>query len=200
MTDRTASYGQEGLGPVDRLGVWLSQRAVRRALPPAARLLDLGCGHDAGLVRGLEGRWRTATVVDVSLSPALAGVPGLEPVESSIEAALPALESDAFDAVLLVNVLEHLADADGTLAECHRLLAPGGVLLVNVPTWLGKRALELAAFRLGVAPAVEMDDHKAYYGIRDLWPPLVRAGFRPRGIAMRYHKAGLNLFAEARAL
>ena len=36
-----------------------------------------------------------------------------------------------------------------------------------------------------------------YYDKRDLWPLLVRAGFRPRLIRLRYHKWGFNLFAVA---
>jgi hypothetical protein len=70
--------------------------------------------------------------------------------------------------------------------------------LPRVPTWLGKRFLEFSAFRLGLSPKVEMDDHKMYYGERDLWPILVRAGFKPSQIQLGYHKFGLNLFAAAR--
>jgi hypothetical protein len=43
-----------------------------------------------------------------------------------------------------------------------------------------------------------MDDHKMYYDKRDLWPLLIRAGFKPSLISLRYHKFGLNLFAAAR--
>ena len=42
-----------------------------------------------------------------------------------------------------------------------------------------------------------MDDHKMYYDKRDLWPLLVRAGFKPSAIRLSYHKFGLNLFAAA---
>ena len=44
----------------------------------------------------------------------------------------------------------------------------------------------------GDAAAREMDDQKMYHDKRDL---LVRAGFRPSRIRLRYHKFGLNLFA-----
>ena len=56
----------------------------------------------------------------------------------------------------------------------------------------------IAAFRLGLSPKIEIDDHKMYYGKRDLWPILVQSGFKPSQIQLRYHKFGLNLFAAAR--
>ncbi len=40
-----------------------------------------------------------------------------------------------------------------------------------------------------------MDDHKLYYDPRDLWPLLVRAGFKPPAIRCFRHKFGLNTFA-----
>jgi hypothetical protein len=79
------------------------------------------------------------------------------------------------------------------------MLRPGGVCVVNVPTWWGKWWLELAAFRLHLAPASEMEDHKNYYSPHDLWPLLVRAGFRPSRISCRRHKFGLNTIAVCRA-
>ena len=79
------------------------------------------------------------------------------------------------------NVLEHLDEPDARRRDAS-LVAPGGVCVVNVPSWRGKFFLELSAFRLGVAPKAEMDDHKADYDPRDLWPLLVRAGFLPSEI------------------
>ena len=67
-----------------------------------------------------------------------------------------------------------------------------------MPSWRGKTALEFSAFRLGTSPVVEMDDHKTYYDPRDLWPLLVRAGFRPHAIRCFKHKFGLNTFAVCR--
>ena len=197
---RTASYGERALSPIDRLGVWLSLRALQREVDWSARprALDLGCGYEASLLRSLGPRIGTATAVDVSLSPAL-GAEGVEAIEAPIEEALPALDDGSADVVLAISVLEHLTDDAGALRECHRVLAPGGVLALNVPTWLGKPLLEFSAYRLGLSPAEEIDDHKRYYGRRDLWPLLVRAGFGPSGIRLRYHKGGLNLFGTARS-
>jgi SAM-dependent methyltransferase len=195
---RAEAYGERGLTAVDRLGVWLSQRALRPHVSGDARVLDLGCGFDAATLRALASRIAAGTGVDLSISAEARAAAGLEFVEATIEDALPRLDAEAFDAVLLINVLEHLWEPLDILRSIHRVLAPGGAAIVNVPTWTGKTALELSAFRLGLSPAIEMDDHKAYYGRRELWPLLVRAGFAPSAIRLRYHKLGLNLFAVAR--
>jgi len=59
------------------------------------------------------------------------------------------------------------------------------------------QALTFARFHPVGRQWVEMDDHKMYYDKRDLWPLLVRAGFRPSRLRLSYHKFGLNLFAIA---
>ena len=64
-----------------------------------------------------------------------------------------------------------------------------------VPSWRGRWFLELSAFRLGLSPKDEMDDHKNYYDVKDFWPLLVRAGFVPSRIQCVSHKFGLNTFA-----
>jgi len=38
-----------------------------------------------------------------------------------------------FDCVILVNILEHIEDDESALRECHRILRPGGNLLLLVP-------------------------------------------------------------------
>jgi len=194
------AYGERGSTWVDRLGVWLSQRAIRRWLPdrPGLSVLELGCGFHAANLVNLPERVTHATAVDFRLSPALRQHPRLELREGPIEEVVPTLPAARYDVVLLISVLEHLHDPLAALRQACTVLRPGGLLLVNVPTWRGKVFLEFSAFRLGWSPAVEMDDHKAYYDKRDLWPLLVRAGFKPSRIRLRTHKFGLNLFAVAR--
>jgi predicted SAM-dependent methyltransferase len=86
---------------------------------------------------------------------------------------LPKFESESVDVVMLISVLEHLVEPQFALQSAWRLLRQSGMLLVNVPTWSGKRFLELSAFRLGFSSKVEIDDHKMYYEKRDLWPMLL---------------------------
>jgi SAM-dependent methyltransferase len=195
----TESYGQRKLTSVDRLGVWLSQRAIRRRLPKLFDLevLELGCGYRATQLIALQPFLKRGVGVDFQIAPELRHLTRYTFHEGTIEETLPKLEGEQLDVVMLISVLEHLNEPQVILQAAWQFLRSSGVLLINVPTWLGKSFLEFSAFRLGLSPEVEMDDHKMYYDKRDLWPLLIRAGFKPSQIQLSYHKLGLNLFATA---
>jgi len=202
MTARTQSYLQDGRGTVvDRFGVWLSARQIRRAVPTFAgkRVGDFGCGFEASFSRTIVGDVAGLTLVDVALADDLKADARIRAIEGQLPGALAELAAASLDVVMIVSVLEHVSDPAGLLREVRRLLAPGGVALVNVPSWRGKRYLELATFRLHLGAACEVDDHKMYYDVRDLWPMLVAAGFRPSQIDCFSHKFGLNTFAVCKA-
>ena len=198
---RTASFGQsQKLSVVDRFGVWLSKRQIRRTVGDlrGRDVADFGCGYDATTMRRYFGVVRSATLVDLSLAPDLLTATKVTAIEGELPGALAKLPSASLDVILCMSVIEHLWQPAQTIAEFRRLLRPGGVCAINVPSWLGKRALEYSAFRLGLSPAEEMDDHKTYYDPKDLWPLLVQGGFRPRNITCFKHKFRLNTFAICR--
>lgn len=56
--------------------------------------------------------------------------PGVDVVASVYE--LPFVENE-FDTVLCVSVLEHLEDPRKAIAEMHRVLKPGGKIIISVP-------------------------------------------------------------------
>jgi len=202
VSERETAYLQHSRGTVvDRFGVWLSARQVRRFVPSFAgkRVGDFGCGYQASFARGLIGEAARVVLVDVALADDLKADARVRAIEGRLPDALAALPAASLDVILLVSVLEHVSEPQRLLAEVARLLAPDGVALVNVPSWRGKRYLELATFRLHLGAASEIDDHKMYYDVRDLWPMLVAAGFRPSRIRCFPHKFGLNTFAVCRA-
>jgi SAM-dependent methyltransferase len=198
---RTTSFG-EAYNPtlVDRFGVWLSARQIRRHVRDfqGSRIGDFGCGFNAAFTRTVLDEVRQAVLADVSIAADLREHPKVTTLEGPLPDVLRSVTSQSLDIVLCISVLEHLWQPTHALGEFRRLLAPGGICLVNVPNWRGKRFLELAAFRLGASPAEEMNDHKCYYDVKDLWPLLVRAGFRPSDIRCFTHKFGLNTFAACR--
>ncbi len=199
-TPRTTSFAQEHTpSRVDRLGRWLSTVRMRRLLGSVAgkRTADIGCGHDAALARSLFEDAGSTLLVDVALDARLADR-GFTCREGYLPDILVGVADASLDAIICNNVIEHLDAPEDTLSHLFRLTAPGGVCVINVPSWRGKRFLELAAFRLGMAPPEEMNDHKTYYDPKDLWPLLVRAGFRPSDLTVRRHKGGLNTIASCR--
>ncbi|HEX3698188.1 MAG TPA: methyltransferase domain-containing protein [Polyangia bacterium] len=182
---------------VDRFGVWLSARQIHRWVPSftGQHIGDFGCGFQAAFARTVLDDVASVVLIDVALAPELKAHPRVTAIEGGLPESLAALPDESLDTVMMVSVLEHLWQPEQGLRELWRLLVPGGRCLINVPSWRGKRYLELAAFKLGVSPASEMDDHKMYYDVRDLWPLLVQAGFTPKNIQCFSHKFGLNTFA-----
>lgn len=199
---RERAYGQ-AYSPtiVDRFGVWLSARQIRRYAGSFShrRLGDFGCGYNAAFVRTVLPEIEHAVLVDSALAPDLKEQPKVTAIEGVLPAVLDQLPSSSLDIVLCVSVLEHLWNPLAALEACFRIVRPGGLCLFNVPSWRGKRFLEYSAFRLGMSPKDEMDDHKTYYDVKDFWPMLVRAGFLPSNIRCFSHKFGLNTFAACRS-
>lgn len=113
-------------------------------------LLDLGCGFGR---HAFEGFRRGARVVACDLSlPELIEVRALftamveageAPRSGMADAAvgdatkLPFLD-ETFDKIIASEVMEHIPDDVGALAELVRVLKPGGVLAVTVPAWLAE--------------------------------------------------------------
>jgi SAM-dependent methyltransferase len=114
------------------------RRTARRLLDllgahvPRGRLLEIGCGH--GLLLD-EARRRGYEVEGLELSAQAARYAretlGLPVRETALEHAT--LDRGVYDAVLAVDVLEHLDDPADALAHMCGLLAPGGALLIATP-------------------------------------------------------------------
>jgi 2-polyprenyl-3-methyl-5-hydroxy-6-metoxy-1,4-benzoquinol methylase len=160
-------------------------------VPARATLLDVGCGRGKllfdlapRLVRGygVDQRVEARTVQNVTLQPWV------------FPAALPFVES-SFEVVTMTAVLEHVTDADWLLRECHRVLRPGGTLVVTTPSPRAKPILEFLAFKLHLISAQEIADHKHYFSSQELREALSRAGYSQ--IAVSPFQWGCNLFSTA---
>lgn len=129
---------------------WMTDAILTRLHPqPADLVMDLGCG--TGLyARGLAER--ASTVVCADPSPAmLAKLPAderLVPLHASAEDLAEgrlAPPHDGYDAILLKEVLHHVADPSRVLAGLTDLLRPGGrILVVMLPTVIDYPLFEAA--------------------------------------------------------
>jgi ubiquinone/menaquinone biosynthesis C-methylase UbiE len=116
------------------------------------KVLEIGCGTgffivnlwQAGLVRQAFATDISQGMVDVCQRNArLVGLKNLEGRAADAEA-LP-YKSGTFDLVVGHAVLHHLPDAPAALAECYRVLKPGGALVIaGEPTRIGHAVNKLA--------------------------------------------------------
>ena len=100
---------------------------------PRGRMLEVGCGHGLLLDEARARGWEVSglELSTASLEHARDRL-ALDVREVTLEALDPAADGGC-QAVVMVDVLEHLDDPVGALAQCAALLAPGGVLCVVTP-------------------------------------------------------------------
>jgi SAM-dependent methyltransferase len=121
--DLRDSWKRKYLSPVV-LGLYteLLPRLDRHA---RGTFLDAGCGT-MPFRRHVEGRLERYDSLDVeSRAP---GVTYIADVR-----AMPMVPTDGYDTVLCSEVLEHVSDPERALTELHRVLRPGGTLVLSVP-------------------------------------------------------------------
>ena len=107
---------------------------LHRRLPADPSVLDVGCGSGA-MLADLSGTVGSATGVDVNpRAVEHARSRGLGSVFVAGVEQLP-FPGGAFDLVTCLDVLEHVRDDRGALAELRRVTAPHGLLLVTVPAY-----------------------------------------------------------------
>lgn len=109
----------------------LRVRSWIHAFGKAGRALEIGCGNGWMLAALVEHGWQVVGT-ERALAPA-AQVKSRLDVPVYVGGLDAIREGARFDLVVLFQVLEHLTDPLGTLAECARRLKPGGNLVVAVP-------------------------------------------------------------------
>ena len=165
------------------------------------RVLDLGVGNGAFAVE-LAAAGCEVVAVDVAreaLRRARARAPNLDARYADEGAPLP-LAEDSVDVVWAGEVLEHVADVVGLLADVRRVLRWGGTLLVTTP-FHGRLALGLLALRGGIEGHFDpRADHLRFFTAGSLRTVLTDAGFTDVSVRADGGLPGLRrgLFAVAR--
>lgn len=102
------------------------RKATRLArVPPGSAVLDIGA-REGGLKQYLPPDTRYQ---GIDITPEFAA-PDI--LIKDISTGLPFPDA-SFDYVFCIEVLEHVPNPFGTLGEIHRVLRPGGVLILSVP-------------------------------------------------------------------
>lgn len=104
---------------------------IKRFLPPAVNLLDVGCATGLFVLEANERGFRCEGVEPSSMLSAIARDVVKVPVATTqIEDFQP---ERAFDGIVLWDVLEHVYNPVRVLRACANLLVPGGMIFLQVP-------------------------------------------------------------------
>ena len=138
---------------------------------PGSKVLDVGCGGGYLLARMKSLGWQgEGTEIDpVALEVARArGIPvRLGDLEDQYYA------EDHFDAIHISHVIEHVHDPVSLVHECHRILKPGGTLVVLTPNVASQTHLYFGADWRGLEPP----RHLHLFSPRSVMRAVVAAGF-----------------------
>ncbi len=173
----------------------LRVEAAARILQPGRRLLDVGCG-DGTLGMLVSERFEEICGIDISdRAIELAQRRGIKAYKVNLNVERLPFDNNYFDTITCLSTLQFIYDVIFALRECHRVLRPGGKLILTVPNmrtiW---RIFKLVV--LGEFPRTSLDSEGYdggtlhYFCYRNQRNLLEQTGFKiniHRGIFYRPH-------------
>lgn len=182
----------------ERAAHWAAH--IIRHVEPGARVLELGCGLGT-LTRWLCDLGYRAAATE--LNPAWRaylrrklGITTLDPAAVTARA-----DDERYDAVIALDVLEHLADPVGEMERISAALKPGGTLILQLPEYpAGTSHAQLAAQEHPFLGMLLPGEHLFLYSRQALAALLVRFGFTHILRHPNLFPADTFLFAARQAL
>lgn len=168
----TEEYQGSGTFKGDLDDQWsVSIAAFIAAHTSPGRVLNIGA-HTGNLHPPLEAHGYEVLGIDIDDAAVRAAVAAGRDVRlvDLYDAAFPA---DSFDVVTMIHTLEHLEDPQRVVAECARILRPGGALFINVPN------------RGGVLPRIMKASWIGWVPPHHVWQ------FTPRTLDALVHRTGM---------
>lgn len=142
---------------VDRILQSWRERKVRAWLPARARVLDIGC-FQGEFLEHLGGAIRDSIGLDPLARPRQTATFQLRAEGFADPLGFPA---GRFDAITLLATLEHIRDKAPLAREARRLLAPGGRLIMTVPS-PRVDAIVHTLVRLHLADGMSLEEHHGF--------------------------------------
>jgi 2-polyprenyl-3-methyl-5-hydroxy-6-metoxy-1,4-benzoquinol methylase len=145
-----------------------------RHLPGPGRnriLLDVGCGNGSFVLKAQACGWDAEGIDPDPVAADEGSRGGARTRAGGLE--LYADRSSCFDVITLSHVLEHVHDPAAMLADCHRLLKPGGLLWIATPNTASYGHAHFGRHWRGL----EAPRHLVLFNEQVLRQALVSAGF-----------------------
>ena len=146
---------------------------------PWGRLLDIGCGAGEFSRRLRAAGWKVFGLELTTGQASRASALGIRTVVGEVSAGLP-FRSEELDLVFAGEIIEHLLDTDGFLAEIHRILKRRGVLVITTPNLVSfenRLRLLLGRYPMWVDYRLGSSGHVRAYTPRILRSQLAAHGF-----------------------
>ena len=125
------------------------QHTIAQLVPEGAHVLDLGCGDGALLQHLITTRRCTGYGIEIDDANVLACVRrGVNVLQLNLHEGLKAFRDQSFDAVLQIDTLQHLRNAEVMLRETARVGRVGIVAFPNFAHWPNR--LSIARGRMPV--------------------------------------------------
>lgn len=171
-TDELTNFHERLAGDNHYIDIASRNRAIaalRRTAHGGERIIiDIGCSSGS-MLRDLRSSFPQATLIGadyisgplLGLAAALPGIPFLQ-----FNLVSCPLFSNSVDAVVLLNVLEHIEDDSTAIEQAFRIIRPGGVVVIEVPA--GPHLYDVYDKQLM---------HFRRYTLKELCGKLTRAGF-----------------------
>lgn len=159
---------------------WAAVLDALGAASPPGRLLDVGCAAGFFIKAAAERGWQAQGVEISRVASGYArDIVGVPVLTGTMESA--GYPSGSFDAVTMLDFLEHARDPSAALEEAFRVLKDGGMLLLNTPD-----VQSLSRRILGVDWAVlSPGEHLFVFSEKSLRSLLQKAGFTSVSIRNR---------------
>lgn len=195
---KRAERPTRGKGLIEPLLAKLRSRQANLLIPDDLRrgsILDVGCGSYPYFLSNTYFREKYA----LDRSQSTADLPDIHwyTFDVNISSSLP-FEDGTFSVVTLLAVIEHI-DPEvlvSLFVDIHRILKPGGALIMTTPAAWSNNLLHWMA-RANLVSKEEIDEHVYAYTLPLLGWYLGKAGFEMKKIKFGYFEFMLNLWSLA---
>lgn len=163
--------------PYTGLDHFIARMRFRAAYPhirTGSRVCDLGCGLECAFLDFASKRIAEGVGVDDQVEDGPRS--RWRRVRGDLRSPLP-LPDAQFDHVVMLAVLEHLAEPEKVLREAYRLLVPEGTLILTWPSAMVDPLLRVLHGLRMVSDEMESDEHQRRIPVAALEEMLRRIGF-----------------------
>lgn len=152
---------------------------IENELPTKGRILDIGCATGFFLDAARQRGWQTYGVELSSYSSAIARQKLGDDSIFTGQLADAGFTSDFFDAIVMTDVIEHVADLQSFIVKTAQIIRPGGVVAITTPN-----PLALSCRLLGRHWPHYKLEHLLYFS-----PNALTLLMEPHGFKLRYLNA-----------